>query len=301
MGGFIKLHREIMNWEWYKDIPVRVLFEHCLLSANHEDAKWRGIVIKRGSFITSRAKLARETGLTEMQVRTALKKLNSTSEITSETTSEYSIIIINNWDLYQLNNQVNNQRITSEQPANNQRITTNKNEKNEENEENIERDARARDKRYIENSLIEDDPYLSKNVQTFLETYKKETHRSCRLAPDERLKLFSILNDLIMQGLNVEEASRTVCANFLNMNARNNFGINWLLKDNNFYAILNGEWQKKELPKDSADTGGEAERFAKIDRQIDEYFRKKAEKERERELNRICEKDIEALSAGGSG
>lgn len=279
MAGYIKLYRDIRQWEWYKDIPVRILFEHCLLCANHEAKRWQGIVIERGSFVTSRAKLADETGLTEMQVRTALKKLKLTSEITSRTTSEYTIIEVNNWDLYQQNNQVNNQRITSEQPADNQQITTNKNEKNDKNEENIERAARARDKRYIETSVLEDDPYLSKNVQTFLETYKKEVKRPCRLSPDERIKLFSILNDLIMQGLEIEEASRTVCANFLKMNARNNFGINWLLQDNNFYAILNGEWQKKELPKDAADTGGE-DRHAKIKAQIDKYFAEKAEKER---------------------
>ena len=63
MGGFIKIHRQITEWEWYTDIPVRILFEHCLFKANYETKKWQGIVIERGSFITSYDNLSLETGL----------------------------------------------------------------------------------------------------------------------------------------------------------------------------------------------------------------------------------------------
>lgn len=103
-SGWIKLHRKMLEWEWYKDIPVRILFEHCLLKANKENTKWHGVDIMRGSFITSIETLAFETGLTKMQVRTALKKLKITHEITHQTTRYYSIIIINNWDSFQGDN-----------------------------------------------------------------------------------------------------------------------------------------------------------------------------------------------------
>lgn len=126
--GFIRLFRCITEWEWYTDIPVRVLFEHCLLKANHVDKEWRGIKIKRGSFLTSRENLAISTGLTVQQVRTAIKKLKLTNELTIKTTSQYSIISINNYDLYQNNNQQINQQTTNEQPTSNQRITTTNNE-----------------------------------------------------------------------------------------------------------------------------------------------------------------------------
>ena len=119
MAGYIKLHRDIMSWEWYKDIPVRILFEHCLLKANHEPKRWQGQIVEAGQFITSRENLAFETGLTEMQVRIAIKKLNSTSEITSKTTNRYTMITINNWNLYQQNNQQINQQISNKYPTNN--------------------------------------------------------------------------------------------------------------------------------------------------------------------------------------
>ena len=113
MQGFIKLHRQITEWEWYSNINVCRLFIHCLLKANHKDNKWQGIVIERGSFITSIENLAFETGLSGQQIRTALNKLKSTGEITSKTTNRYSVISIKNWDMYQVDNKQDNKQITN--------------------------------------------------------------------------------------------------------------------------------------------------------------------------------------------
>jgi hypothetical protein len=138
MQGYIKIHRSIMQWEWYKDIPVRILFEHMLLKANHKLQKWQGKVIEAGSFITSLDNLAFETGLSKMQVRTAIKKLISTCEITHNGHSKYSIITINNWNKYQDNNTQDNTQITHKQHTNNTQITPNKNDKNDNNDNNEE-------------------------------------------------------------------------------------------------------------------------------------------------------------------
>jgi len=134
--GFIRLWRSFTRWEWYDDIPVKVLFLHMLLKANHKNKKWHGIVIPRGSFITSRSKLSRETGLSERQVRTAIVKLISTSEVTSKTTSQNTMITIKNYDVFQKNDQVNDQRATSERPASDQRATTTNNNNNDNNDNN---------------------------------------------------------------------------------------------------------------------------------------------------------------------
>ena len=119
LNGFIKLHRKLLAWEWYSDINVRVLFFHCLLKANHKTEKWQGIEINAGQFVTSLGHLSKECGLTEQQTRTALSKLKSTSEITSKSTSRYSIITVNNWNLYQTNNTQDNKQITNNQQTNN--------------------------------------------------------------------------------------------------------------------------------------------------------------------------------------
>lgn len=102
--GFIKLDRKITKWEWYKDRNVKDVFIHCLLSANFEDRLYKGTYIKRGSFVCSTYTIANETGLSRQEVRTALKKLQSTNELTVETSTQGTIITINNWADYQVKN-----------------------------------------------------------------------------------------------------------------------------------------------------------------------------------------------------
>ena len=125
--GFIALFRQFTEWEWYDDANTMRLFIHCLLLANYKDKKWRGKLIKRGSFITSQPKLAHSLKLSIMQIRNSLKKLKSTGEITVLTTAEYSVITVKNYNLYQDDNRLNNRQTTSEeQTSNRQATTTNK-------------------------------------------------------------------------------------------------------------------------------------------------------------------------------
>ena len=135
--GFIKFYRSILDWEWYSDTNTMRIFIHCLLKANYQDKKWQGITIQRGSFITSLENLAFETGLSVMQVRTALKKLNVTNEITSQSTSRNTLITVNNYDKYQTDNMQDNKQITNEQQTDNKQITTTNKLKNIRNKEDI--------------------------------------------------------------------------------------------------------------------------------------------------------------------
>jgi len=137
-NGWIKIHRKMLDWGWYNDINVKVLFIHILLTANFDDKGWQGLTIKRGQLVTSREHLAEQTKLTVQQVRTALNKLKSTNEITIKTTNKYTIITINKYDEYQDVNQQDNQQITNKQPTNNQQITTTKEYKNIRNKEDKE-------------------------------------------------------------------------------------------------------------------------------------------------------------------
>jgi DNA-binding transcriptional regulator GbsR (MarR family) len=119
MQGWIKLHRKLLDWEWYSDSVVKDVFIHLLLTANHTDGKWRGQEVKAGSLITSIDNLARPLGLSVQQVRTAIKKLQSTGEIDKVSTNRNTMIIVVNYGLYQ-------SLINDEQQSNNNQITTNK-------------------------------------------------------------------------------------------------------------------------------------------------------------------------------
>lgn len=135
--GWVKIHRSMMNWEWWDDINTRALWLTILLSANHKATRWHGQVIKAGQFVTSYGRLADLSGLSNQQVRTALNRLKETGEVMVESTNKYTLISVVKWADYQLIPDKSNKQITNKQQTNNKQITTNKNIKNKRSKENI--------------------------------------------------------------------------------------------------------------------------------------------------------------------
>lgn len=113
-SNFIKLNRKIIEWEWWSDINTFRVFVYMLICAYWKDGNYRGILIPRGSFPSSIAELARGTNLTDNEIRTALKHLKSTGEITSKSTNKYTVFTVNNYDLYQAVNEQKHEQITGE-------------------------------------------------------------------------------------------------------------------------------------------------------------------------------------------
>jgi len=131
MQGWVKLHRQLLEWEWYSDANVSRLFIHCLLKANHKDGSWKGIKIKRGQFITSLDRLSSEISLSKSQLRTALKKLKSTHEIAHESTSQHTVITVVCYDSYQGDSTQDDTPMTFKSHTDDTQIAPNKNDKNE--------------------------------------------------------------------------------------------------------------------------------------------------------------------------
>ena len=127
--GWVKLHRKLKNWRWYKDQPTKALFLHLLI-----EAEWTGE--GRGQVITTESDLERDTGLSRQQIRTAIKHLQATNEITKKVTNgltnkvtdKKTVITIENYSLYQGADEDDNQEanqqeeinLTNEQPTSNQ-------------------------------------------------------------------------------------------------------------------------------------------------------------------------------------
>ena len=101
MGDYIKIHRSILDWEWYRNEHVKTLFLHMLIKANWKDGYYQGEIIQRGSFVSSYKRLADDTDLTIDEVRTALKNLKKTGDVTNKSHSKYTVFTIKNYDLYQ--------------------------------------------------------------------------------------------------------------------------------------------------------------------------------------------------------
>lgn len=223
-GNFIKIDRKMLKWEWYKNEHTKNVFLHCLLKAYWKDTKIEGKTIPRGSFVSSIGNIAEELALTPMEVRTALKHLKLTNELTSKGTNRNTVFTVTNYDLYQskeqAEQQTDNKQIPNEQQTDNEQITRK--------EQTINKPLTTNEE-YKEDKNIknEEEREESKNE-------KKDTHLS------ERKQIIEYLNQKL--GTRYRHGSDI---NKKYINARLNEG--YTVDD--FYVVIDkkcGEWQGTE-------------------------------------------------------
>lgn len=101
-SGWIKLHRQILEWEWYNEPNTFRLFFHLLMKANHKPMNYKGITIKEGQVITGQRQLSKELNISRQEIRTAMKNLLSTHELTHVTSRQGTVIQIVNFKKYQV-------------------------------------------------------------------------------------------------------------------------------------------------------------------------------------------------------
>ena len=77
-----------------KDPTAFIVYTHLLLNANYANSN----KAQRGQILTSFRKLSEETGLSERQIRTAVKKLISAKYITQRSTRNYTIFTLCRYD-----------------------------------------------------------------------------------------------------------------------------------------------------------------------------------------------------------
>ena len=141
METYIKLYRRILDWEWYSDTNTIRVFLHILLRANYEPNRYKGQVIAAGECVFGRKVWAKELGLSERQVRTAIEHLKSTNEISTRATNQFTVISVVRWGFWQMcggqaTNETTNEK-SNERPTSDQRATTSKEIKNIRNKEDI--------------------------------------------------------------------------------------------------------------------------------------------------------------------
>jgi len=112
MKGYIKLHRSILDWEWYRDKNTKNVFIHLLLNACFDKCKFMGVSVKKGQYITSLTRLSKDLDIPIRQLRTSLKRLQRTGEITTDATNKYTLITIANYSSYQVEESVQKKPVT---------------------------------------------------------------------------------------------------------------------------------------------------------------------------------------------
>ena len=130
---YIKLFRKILKWGWYGDTNTFRVFMHILLKANYKPKEYKGVMINSGECVFGRKAWAKELGLSEQQIRTAISHLQSTNEITITSTNKFSVIHVVKWELWQVGDGLSTNEATNDvneiQPTTNQQLTTSKESK----------------------------------------------------------------------------------------------------------------------------------------------------------------------------
>lgn len=260
MQGWIKLHRKLVDWEWYTDTVVKSLFIHLLIKANHSDRKWMGTVIKEGSFVTSMPSLAAETGLSLQQVRTALKKLEKTGEINRQITNRNTLIIVLNYAKYQdLDDddyceiqQADNRQITDKQQSSNSQITTtnnDNNDKNKKNVENIKKNEIFVDTNVSTHISQKENPPASKNSPLHYSAIVDQYNAICkdlpsvRLLTDARKQQIKVCSNLLKKaGMDFKSYFEKVQkSDFLTGKSKDwRADFDWIFKSGNCTKIIEG-------------------------------------------------------------
>jgi len=144
--GWISLHRKLLeNPIVCKDSDHLAVWIYLLLNATHTkyDVYFNNkrLTLKPGQLLTGRKSISSKIKVSESKVQRILKTFESEQQIEQQTTSQNRLISILNWGSYQnseqrIEQQLNNERTTTEQLLN----TNNKDNKdNKDNNEKINR------------------------------------------------------------------------------------------------------------------------------------------------------------------
>lgn len=101
MERWVKLYDKFTDWEWFDNSQMVHIFIYLFLRANVVTEKYHGMEIARGQLVTTLSKISADTHISTQTVRTCLKRLLSTGEITKSSTNQRTVITIVNYDRYQ--------------------------------------------------------------------------------------------------------------------------------------------------------------------------------------------------------
>lgn len=100
--GWIKLHRSLLDWEWFTDSNTLHVFIYLLLKANIKDVKYKGFVVPKGSLVVTVSDIGNVLGLSYKAVRTAFEHLKISEQITTQATNKFTIVTICKYLGYQV-------------------------------------------------------------------------------------------------------------------------------------------------------------------------------------------------------
>lgn len=257
MGNYIKIDRKILEWEWYKNQHTKTVFLHCLLKAYWKDTKFEGKTIPRGSFVTSIKHLSEELDLTADEIKTALKHLTKTGELTKQATNKYTVITVSNYESYQeVTKQMPNEYQTdAEQMQNNSKSIAKLLPTYEEYKELEEPEEGKKERK--ENLTVSDETVCRTDVQRILDAWN--SLQKFGIKPVVRISRGSKRHNSLMARVKQYGIDEVLVAikkisesDFLQ--GKNKYGwvatFDWFVLPNNFPKVLEGNYDNRTQAAD---------------------------------------------------
>ncbi len=94
--GWVKLPRDFLDFEYYKDAQTKGIYIHLLLTAEYSPRRLHGVELAAGEALTTVKELAAKTGASKSQTRTALTRLQRANKIAIRTTNKFTVITLIN-------------------------------------------------------------------------------------------------------------------------------------------------------------------------------------------------------------
>lgn len=139
-NGYIKLHRDIVDWYGFSNSKRVHLWITLLVRASYKQKNFffngQIVDLQEGQFITGRQKLSQITGISESYVEKLLSEFESLGQIRQQKSNRNRLITIVKWNDYQVSDNGKTEERTTERHLRGQQKDTIKKEKNGKKEKN---------------------------------------------------------------------------------------------------------------------------------------------------------------------
>ena len=128
--SYIKLFRKLLNSPIFENEKALKIWIWCLLKATHREREQlvgqQIVKLKKGEFVFGRKQASEELKMTESTIYKYIKLLEKLQMISIKSNNKFSVVSIEKWEDYQIEELKSNNKVTTEE----QQSNTNKNVKN---------------------------------------------------------------------------------------------------------------------------------------------------------------------------
>lgn len=255
-NAYIYLRKKILDWQWYNDTPTRSVFIHCLLRASWKETEYKGFKYGRGQLIDSNETMARDLGISIQNVKTAIKHLIGSGELTSLKVGNKRIITVVKYDMYQQTNLSANLELTSSQPQTNLELTSYKEYKEIKEDKEVKKKDLLNISDDIFNRPSDTDKKHESPYQEYLDLWN--SLKSYGIAPlraisEQRAKLLKPRLEMYGKDSFAECIEQIKQSDFLQGKHGGKpwtITFDWMIKPSNYPKVLEGNYRNKN------DSGG---------------------------------------------